>query len=149
MKINNLLSLGLTALIIASTGCASIVSRSNWPVAFKSNPPGAEVVVADDSGKELHRGITPVIFKLRSGQAFFESDDYQVDMKLPGYQEDKGVLKANLNGWYFGNIFFGGLLGLIIVDPMTGAMWRLPAEYNVSLAPDSVMRTGSTSAPQK
>ena len=32
---------------------------------------------------------------------------------------------AYLNGWYIGNVVFGGLIGLLIVDPETGAMWRL------------------------
>jgi len=149
MKMKNFLSLGMYGALIASTGCASIITGSKRSVTFNSNPPGAEVIVADDSGKELHRGITPVVFKLRSGQAFFESDDYAVDMKLAGYQEDKSVLKASLNGWYFGNIAFGGLLGLSIVDPMTGAMWRLPKEYNVTLAPDSVMNSGTNNIAPK
>ena len=27
-----------------------------------------------------------------------------------------------MNGWYIGNILFGGLIGFLIVDPLTGAM---------------------------
>jgi hypothetical protein len=141
MKVSNLLQFGMMVLIIASTGCASIVSKSKWPVTFKSEPSGAEVVIADDKGQEIYRGVTPVTFKLRSGQSFFQSNDYQVDMRLAGYEEDKNVLKSSLNGWYFGNIVFGGLIGLVIVDPITGAMWRLPTEYNVNL--------NSSSASQK
>ena len=30
-----------------------------------------------------------------------------------------------MNGWYFGNILFGGLIGMIAVDPATGAMYTL------------------------
>jgi len=35
--------------------------------------------------------------------------------------------------WYLaGNIVFGGIAGWLIVDPLTGAMWRLsPKEVNV------------------
>ncbi len=30
-----------------------------------------------------------------------------------------------MNGWYAGNIVFGGLIGILIVDPATGAMWDI------------------------
>lgn len=30
-----------------------------------------------------------------------------------------------LSGWYLGNVVFGGLIGLLIVDPLTGAMYNL------------------------
>ena len=35
------------------------------------------------------------------------------------------TLEADLNGWYFGNIVFGGFIGLLIVDLVTGAMYRI------------------------
>jgi len=34
-------------------------------------------------------------------------------------------LECSVNGWYFGNLFIGGLIGMLIVDPATGAMYRL------------------------
>lgn len=33
-----------------------------------------------------------------------------------------------LSGWYFGNLVFGGLIGMLIVDPLTGAMYNLKPE---------------------
>ena len=30
--------------------------------------------------------------------------------------------------------FFGGLIGFLIVDPATGAMWRLPDSYHANLS---------------
>lgn len=38
-----------------------------------------------------------------------------------------------MDGWYIGNIFFGGLMGLLVIDPITGAMWKLPKIVSVSL----------------
>lgn len=29
-----------------------------------------------------------------------------------------------MNGWYFGNLLLGGAIGMLIVDPITGAMYR-------------------------
>ncbi len=48
-------------------------------------------------------------------------------------------LEATLDGWYIGNIIFGGLIGFLIVDPLTGAMWKLPEQAMTSLP------TGETS----
>ena len=41
---------------------------------------------------------------------------------------------SKVEGWYWGNILFGGLIGMIIVDPATGAMYKLDTEaVDVSL----------------
>ena len=61
-------------------------------------------------------------------------------MKLTkeGYLPLERQLEASINGWYFGNIIFGGLIGILIVDPATGAMWKISEEnINVKLYPDS------------
>jgi hypothetical protein len=42
-------------------------------------------------------------------------------------------VSAGLNGWYLGNLLFGGLVGLLVVDPATGAMFRLPEDATVNL----------------
>jgi hypothetical protein len=44
---------------------------------------------------------------------------------MKGYETKKINLECKLNGWYFGNVFLGGLIGMLIVDPATGAMFRL------------------------
>ncbi len=39
-----------------------------------------------------------------------------------------------------GNILFGGLIGWLIVDPATGAMWTLvPKEINTELAEETAL----------
>jgi hypothetical protein len=40
------------------------------------------------------------------------------------------LITGELNiGWYLvGNFFFGGLIGWLIIDPLTGAMWTLSPE---------------------
>lgn len=133
MNLYKLTCLGMLVSAIILTGCASIVSKSRWPVTFKSDPTGAEVTISDENGKEIHRGTTPATIVLPSGAGYFASANYLVNIKLNGYQEERGVIKSSMNGWYFGNIFFGGLIGVFIVDPVTGAMWRLPADYSVNL----------------
>lgn len=47
-------------------------------------------------------------------------------------------LQANLNPWYFGNLLFGGFIGFLIVDPATGAMWKIEdTMVSTTLAPQA------------
>lgn len=48
---------------------------------------------------------------------------------MNGYDEKIISVECKLNGWYMGNIVFGGLIGLLIVDPATGAMYKLDVDY--------------------
>ena len=53
-------------------------------------------------------------------------------------------MSARLNAWYWGNILFGGLIGWLIVDPATGAMWKLKDEFTLHLSPAGVpVNTGA------
>jgi hypothetical protein len=44
-------------------------------------------------------------------------------------------LFSTVDGWYVaGNLFLGGLIGWLVIDPASGAMWKIDPEYvNVSL----------------
>jgi len=124
----------ITFLASSLFGCASIVSKSNWPVNVQSNPSGAKCVVAKESGTQLHSGETPMTVTLDSSSGFFSSAKYIVTCNKDGYQPSISQLSAGMNGWYFGNIIFGGLIGLLIVDPATGAMWKLDESHIVNLS---------------
>ena len=55
-----------------------------------------------------------------------------------GYKTKEVSVGAKLGGWYAGNFIFGGLIGFLIVDPATGAMWTLsPKEVNENLSADA------------
>ena len=47
-------------------------------------------------------------------------------------------IQGKLDGWYFGNLLFGGLIGMVIVDPITGAMYRLEKSYILDCTPASL-----------
>jgi hypothetical protein len=107
------------------SGCASIVSKTSWPVSIDSNPDGVHVSIINKSGKEVFAGKTPLVTKLKSGSAFFSKESYTVVMTYKGFEKRTINLECTVNGWYFGNLIFGGLIGMLIVDPATGAMYRL------------------------
>jgi hypothetical protein len=118
---------------VGGSGCASIVSNTRWPVAVSSTPVGATVSIVNRRGKEVFSGVTPVEVRLRSGSAYFSREIYKLTFSLPGYSPKTTTLEAGINGWYFGNFGFGGVIGFLIVDPITGAMYRI-SQKNVDVA---------------
>ncbi len=131
--------LGIVCLLAVMTGgvlgCATIVSKSDWPVYVKSTPDQAEVTITDvKTGKKIFVGKTPTTCTLSSSGGYFSGKEYSVDISKEGFESKKLQITSPLNGWYVGNVVFGGLIGLLIVDPATGAMWTLsPKEVDVSL----------------
>lgn len=107
------------------TSCASILGKSAYPVSINSNPNGADISITDKKGKEVYKGQSPATVSLKSGAGFFSRAEYQVKISSKGYAEQVVPVIYKLNGWYFGNLFLGGFLGMLIIDPATGAMWKL------------------------
>ncbi len=115
--------------------CASILSETNYPVTFSSNPSEANVVITDKRGKEIFRGRTPTTLTLAASSGFFSGARYDVALEKEGYSPSRGTLSSELDGWYIGNILFGGLIGMLIVDPATGAMFKLDDSLVVNMTP--------------
>ena len=62
---------------------------------------------------------------LKKGRGYFKPENYTVRFTKEGFQPRELKCEGEVNGWYFGNIIFGGLIGLLAVDPATGAMYTL------------------------
>lgn len=136
----------LLFLLILCTSCATIVSKSVYNVRLNSSPEQSYVQVLDYKGREVFNGTTPTQVALKSGAGYFKRAEYTVKYSKPGYLSKEIKIRSELNGWYIGNIVFGGLIGFLIVDPATGAMYRLDqTDLNETLAPDSKGATTSIS----
>jgi hypothetical protein len=118
-----------TGIILFFSNCATIVSKSSYPISINSTPSEAKIVVTDKKGLEIYSGTTPAVMKLSAGYGFFGKAQYQVKFSKEGYDTKTVPVFFTLDGWYFGNILFGGLIGMLIVDPATGAMYKLDTEY--------------------
>jgi len=140
-----ILVLGLATL----TGCASILSKSTYPVTFDSNPTGATIVIRDKSGNIMFQGTAPTTLTLNASAGFFSPARYDVEATLPGCNPGRASLSAGLDGWYIGNILFGGLVGILIVDPATGAMWQLDSRVTVNLGASSGANTPGPTGPTR
>jgi hypothetical protein len=121
----------LTILVVLAilSNCASIVSKSNWPLTINTMPGGAKVEITNKSGTVVFSGYTPATISLKSGAGYFTKESYKVKMSMLGYGEKIIPVECKLNDWYIGNIVFGGLIGMLIVDPITGAMYKLDTQY--------------------
>jgi hypothetical protein len=123
MKTHTAFLFVVAAVVLA--GCASIVSKSEYPVAITSNPIGADFVVKRDNGVPVASGVTPATIVLPASEGYFQPAKYTIEYKRKGVMQSV-PLTAKIDGWYFGNLLFGGIIiGMLIVDPATGAMWRL------------------------
>jgi len=110
---------------LGMTACASIVSKSSYPVTISSNPPGACFTLKKANGMAMSTGTTPATVILNSSNGYFQPAKYVVEFTRKGVTQSIPI-NASINGWYFGNLLFGGIIiGMLIVDPATGAMWRL------------------------
>jgi hypothetical protein len=119
----------LSGIIILGSSCASIVSKSKYPITINSRPSDAKITITDKKGVTVFSGLTPAMLKLDAGAGFFSKARYQVTFEKDGYASKTVPVNFKLDGWYFGNILFGGLIGLLIVDPATGAMYKIDTEF--------------------
>jgi hypothetical protein len=119
--------------LLMFSGCASIVSDSSYPVAIQSTPDFANFTITNKSGVTVHTGVTPTIVTLKAGAGYFKSESYSIKVSKEGYADKTFVLSSTMDGWYWGNILIGGLIGMLIVDPITGAMYKLPADVAINL----------------
>lgn len=119
-----------TASILLSS-CASIVSRASRDVSIQSNPSGLAFSVVSVDGEPLYSGTTPQTVNLSARGGYFKPAKYTVLVKRGNKVVGSHQVTAGINGWYFGNILIGGLVGMLIVDPLTGAMYRMPASITV------------------
>jgi len=120
--------LGLAAMgsaMVMLTGCASIISGRHQSITFTSTPDDATVTV---DGKPL--GKTPLSYQMER-----KSKDQAVTLQKDGYKPVTFQLKSTVNGWFFGNLIFGGLFGMS-TDSSTGALYAYSQDmYNFSLTP--------------
>lgn len=113
------------ALVLVS-GCASIVSDSNYTVAVDSQPSQARFVIKDRAGKQVSSGTTPAEVTLAAGAGYFKRQNYTVELSKAGYDSETTSLSGDIDGWYWANLLLGGVVGMVGVDPATGAMYKLP-----------------------
>lgn len=129
--------------------CASIVKSGTQKIFVVSSPSESDIKVKDHHGNNIVSAVSPATLTLPRGDGYFGSASYSVEISKKGYGTQFITLTGSMNGWYIaGNIVFGGLIGWLIVDPISGAMWTLSPEMaTITLAAtDEKTITGNSSS---
>jgi len=135
-------------------GCATIISGLKDDISINCNPTGAIVTVTDRYGNDVYQGTTPCSIELKTGAGYFRSASYSFQFEKEGYNPDDRLISAQINPWYFVNIILGavsiplGLFGMIIIDPLSGSMWKLDDNISISLSESSAI-SPSADKPEK
>ncbi len=143
MKVKLVLLIG--GLLFMSS-CATIVGDKTQLIGVKSAPDNVVVSVVDEKGSEVFKGNTPTSVTLQKADgSYFGGKTYNLTLSKDGYKPVTILLDTKVNGWYIGgNLVFGGLIGWLIVDPFTGAMYTIkPESIDAQLKKNDV--TGSWS----
>ena len=127
--------LWIMGVILLIPGCASIFGSTHGTVLIRSEPSAAEIVIRDNYGKEFFQGTTPADISLPKKFGFFQGADYLVTISKKGCEPRSITVTRSISGWYWGNIILGGLIGMLIIDPATGAMWALQKDLPVVRLP--------------
>ena len=118
------------------SSCASILNGGFENIPISSSPSQAQVKILDQNNAVFWSGATPATVNFKRGNGYFQGASYQIQISKNGYSTQTVTISSSLNGgWYIlGNLVFGGLIGWLIVDPLSGAMWTLsPDHVNANL----------------
>ncbi len=115
------------SLLASMTSCATIMHGTRQSVGIASNPTDASVWVDRN-----FVGSTPIIVDMS------RKDNHIVRLELEGYQPYEINFSRQLSGWVFGNIIFGGFIGLA-VDAVSGGIYMLtPDQVQAELRGNSM-----------
>ncbi len=110
------------SIVVSTSSCASIISGTKQSVTITSDPSDVEVSIDGESA-----GRTPLTVELR------RKEDHLIKAVKEGVGEASVTTTKKSNGWIWGNLLFGGIIGLII-DFSTGAAKKIsPDTYHLQL----------------
>ncbi len=129
--------LGLFVLLLSS--CATIVGGGPTQIIdVSSSPEGAQIWTAKIVKKK--GGGTEVVEMMDTGmvtpaKVTIARKNAVIILKKEGYQDTNVVMVKKMNGWFWGNILIGGLIGSSI-DLSTGASMKFdPNNFFVEMQP--------------
>jgi len=131
-----ILSLLFDFLVLNLGACATIIRENNQNVSIKSNVEKVNIKIANKKGEIIFEGQTPTTINLKtSADGYFNPEKYTITASKEGYKTEMGVIDWHVSGWYYvGNLVFGGLIGYLIIDPVTGDMYYLDEDIYLNMS---------------
>ena len=119
------------AALATMAGCASIVEGTDQNVTVITEPTGAKCELTRAGEVIATANPTPSSVLVDKSK-----DDISVICTKEGHFDGAKVVESAFQGMTFGNIIFGGIIG-VGVDAASGAMNEYPATVTVVLAPET------------
>jgi hypothetical protein len=114
----------------------SNIDGTNRMVDPQGIPSSIAVSAIDTDGQRVCEGMTPLVIPQKRPGPDFKAEQYCIVFESQG--EQKGIwLSASIAaGWYLaGDNSCGGFIDLLIIDPLSGAIWTVDPSL-VPLFPD-------------
>lgn len=107
-------------------GCATIINGTNQVLSATVEPNTAVIELLDGDILKA-RSVGYLNYSIKRQDAALKN--YMLKISQEGYKSQIIGIGVRPSGWYLlGNFIFGGLIGWLIVDPITGSMWALRAK---------------------
>jgi hypothetical protein len=137
-KMKKNIAKGLLLLMVCTTlvSCGTIVSGPSW-LSVETSPSNVKIRIEGLQNGEKFTKITPLRVQLN------KNSDYKLVVETPNYKSEEVIIRRSIDGWFWGNILIGGILGMGI-DYLSGNMWNHNKHLvNINLetlssAPDSI-----------
>ena len=124
-------SLALAAtIVVLLSGCAAITTGSTQPLSVTAKQAGTNVVGAAcelTNGKGTYYVTTPGTVTVKRSYS-----DMVVVCKKDALPDANMTVKSSVKAMAFGNILFGGVVG-VIVDTSTGAAYDYPPSFDLEM----------------
>ncbi|MDB5411181.1 MAG: hypothetical protein JWL84_6093 [Rhodospirillales bacterium] len=117
----------LVPLLLSLGACATIVSGSDETISVTTPEVQAANCKLQNGKGEWNVASTPGTTLVKNS-----AGNMTVTCEKDGYEKGSTTYASNLKGWIFGNIAFGGLVG-IIIDLSTGAGFEYPTAMPVAM----------------
>lgn len=119
----------LLSLSLLASGCATLTKGTSQAITVNTDPTGATCTLSRDAKTVAIVNPTPGSVPVDKAYG-----NIVVDCKRPGYQDAAGKLAAEFQPMTFGNILFGGIIGLA-VDAVSGALGQYPEAVTITMIP--------------
>ncbi len=135
-KLFLILTLGVFSNFLCS--CATVMRDNNQAVPIKANVEKVDIRVTNKAGELIYEGQTPTTLTLKtaSKSGYFNPEKYTIVASKDGFKTQTSIIDWHVSSWYWaGNLVIGGLIGYLIIDPITGDMYYLDEEVNLNMSP--------------
>ncbi len=119
----------MAGLLMLASGCATITKGTSQTVTVDTDPGGAICrLTRDDKPLAV---VNPTPGSISIGKS---SGVIAIACTKDGFQESAGSLASEFQAMTFGNVLFGGLIG-VVVDSASGATHEYPPLVKITLIP--------------